>query len=101
MRPSTNLSSRVMKSVPLAPSLDQDLHFVLCGFGRAGLAYVETDPTEADATEIADAKGAGRSIARGRLDFLGSPTPGEFDDMDCSNRNGAPLVTGKPTLPPP
>jgi hypothetical protein len=40
---------RVMMSVPLAPALDQDLHFVLCGFGRAGLAYVETDPTEADA----------------------------------------------------
>ena len=34
---------------PPAPSLDQDLHFVLCGFGGAGLAYVETDPTKADA----------------------------------------------------
>ena len=54
--------SRVMKSVPLAPSLDQDLHFVLCGFGRAGLAYVETDPTEADATTIV------RALLRGRYD---------------------------------
>ena len=34
----------------LVPSLNEDLHFVLCDFGRAGLAYVETDPAEADAT---------------------------------------------------
>ena len=53
---------RVMKSAPLAPSLDQDLHFVLCGFGRAGLAYVETDPTEADATTIV------RALLRGLYD---------------------------------
>ena len=33
-------------------SLDVDVHLVLCDFGRAGLAYVETDPTEADATTV-------------------------------------------------
>jgi hypothetical protein len=34
----------------LVPSLDGDIHLVLCRFGRAGLAYLETDPAEADAT---------------------------------------------------
>jgi hypothetical protein len=34
----------------LAP--EQDLHFVLCDFGRSGQAYVETDPTQADASTI-------------------------------------------------
>jgi hypothetical protein len=33
-------------------SLDVDVHLVLCDFGRAGLAYVETDPAEADATTV-------------------------------------------------
>jgi hypothetical protein len=33
-------------------SLDADIHLVLCRFGRAGLAYVETDPAEADATTV-------------------------------------------------
>ena len=41
-----------MARASLVPSLDEDIHFVLCRFGRAGLAYVETDPTEADATAI-------------------------------------------------
>jgi hypothetical protein len=36
----------------LVPSLDGDFHLVLCRFGRAGLAYLETDPAEADATMI-------------------------------------------------
>ena len=27
---------------PLALSIDRDLPFVLCAFGRSGLAYVET-----------------------------------------------------------
>src|SRR6266540_3540970 len=36
----------------LVPSLDVDVHLVLCDFGRSGLAYVETDPTKADATTI-------------------------------------------------
>jgi hypothetical protein len=31
---------------------EQDLHFVLCDFGRSGHAYVETDPTQADASTI-------------------------------------------------
>jgi hypothetical protein len=31
---------------------DQDLHFVLCDFGRSGQAYVETDPSQADASTI-------------------------------------------------
>jgi hypothetical protein len=43
---------RVMNRASLVPSLDADIHFVLCDFGRAGLAYVETDPAEADATTI-------------------------------------------------
>jgi hypothetical protein len=33
-------------------SLDTDVHLVLCSFGRAGLAYVEADPAEADASTI-------------------------------------------------
>ena len=41
-----------MKHAPIAPSLDADIHLVLCRFGRAGLAYVETDPAEADATTV-------------------------------------------------
>jgi hypothetical protein len=53
---------RAMKLAPPAPSLDQDLHFVLCGFGRSGLAYVETDPAEADATTIV------RALLRGLYD---------------------------------
>jgi hypothetical protein len=36
----------------LVPSLNEDLHFILCDFGRAGLAYVETDPAEGDATTV-------------------------------------------------
>src|SRR4051812_31497588 len=36
----------------LVPSLNEDVHFVLCNFGRAGLAYVETDPAEGDATTV-------------------------------------------------
>jgi len=41
-----------MSPVPLASSSDQDLHFVLCDFGHYGRAYVETDPTRADASTI-------------------------------------------------
>jgi hypothetical protein len=41
-----------MTRASLVPSLDEDIHLVLCRFGRAGLAYVETDPTEADATTV-------------------------------------------------
>jgi hypothetical protein len=41
-----------MAQASLVPSLDADLHFVLCDFGRAGLAYVETDPAEAGATTV-------------------------------------------------
>jgi hypothetical protein len=41
-----------MAHASLVPSLNEDVHFVLCDFGRAGLAYVETDPAEADATTI-------------------------------------------------
>jgi hypothetical protein len=33
---------------PLVPVADLDSYLVLCDFGRAGLAYVETDPSEAD-----------------------------------------------------
>ena len=36
-----------MAVASLVPSLDADVHLVLCDFGRSGLAYVETDPAEA------------------------------------------------------
>jgi hypothetical protein len=36
----------------LVPSLNEDVHFVLCDFGLAGVAFVETDPAEADATTV-------------------------------------------------
>ena len=41
-----------MAPASLVPSLDVDIHLVLCRFGRTGLAYVETDPAEADATTV-------------------------------------------------
>ena len=41
-----------MASASLVPSLDADIHLVLCRFGQAGLAYVETDPAETDATTV-------------------------------------------------
>ena len=41
-----------MANASLVPSLDADIHLVLCRFGRAGLAYIETDPAEADATTV-------------------------------------------------
>ena len=49
---SSHVRSHVMSPVPLASSFDQDLHFVLCDFGRYGRAYVETDPAKADASTI-------------------------------------------------
>jgi hypothetical protein len=45
-----NAEYRVMTPVTLVS--EEDLHFVLCDFGRPGQAYVETDPTEADASTI-------------------------------------------------
>jgi hypothetical protein len=39
-------------SPPLVPSLDHDLHFVLCDFGKRGQAFVETDPVHADRNTI-------------------------------------------------
>jgi hypothetical protein len=41
-----------MANPSLVPSLNEDVHFVLCDFGLAGVAYVETDPAEADATTV-------------------------------------------------
>ena len=41
-----------MAPASLVPSLDADIHLVLCRFERAGLAYIETDPAEADATTV-------------------------------------------------
>jgi len=59
-----NAKYRVMSPVSLVP--EQDLHFVLCDFGRSGQAsgqaYVETDPTEADASAIV------RNLLRGQYD---------------------------------
>ena len=46
----------------LVPSLDADMHLVLCDFGRAGFAYVETDPSEADATTVV------RNLLRGKYE---------------------------------
>ena len=37
---------------PASFTPEQDLHFVLCDFGRSGQAYVETDPSQADASTI-------------------------------------------------
>jgi hypothetical protein len=39
-------------SPSLVPSLDDDLHFVLCDFGKNGCAFVETDPAHADRNTI-------------------------------------------------
>src|SRR5262249_62197010 len=39
-----------MRSASFTP--EQDLHFVLCDFGRSGHAYAETDPSQADASTI-------------------------------------------------
>ena len=37
----------------LVPTLlDQDVHFVLCDYGVLGLAYVETDLAEANASTM-------------------------------------------------
>jgi hypothetical protein len=46
------VSACVMSPASFASSSDQDLHFVLCDFGRYGRAYVETDPAQADASTI-------------------------------------------------
>jgi hypothetical protein len=54
-----NAKYRVMSSISLAP--EQDL-FVLCDFGQSGQSYVETDPTEADASTIV------RNLLRGQYD---------------------------------
>jgi hypothetical protein len=55
-----NAKYGVMSPVSLVP--EQDLHFVLCDFGRSGQAYVETDPTEADASTIV------RNLLQGQYD---------------------------------
>jgi hypothetical protein len=55
-----NAKYRVMSPVSLVP--EQDLHFVLCDFGRSGQSYVETDPAEADASTIV------RNLLRGQYD---------------------------------
>ena len=55
-----NAEYRVMSPVSLVP--EQDLHFVLCDFGRSGQAYVETDPAEADASTIV------RNLLQGQYD---------------------------------
>jgi hypothetical protein len=55
-----NAEYRVMNPISLVP--EQDLHFVLCDFGRSGQAYVETDPMEADASTIV------RNLLQGQYD---------------------------------
>ena len=69
-----------MIDASIAPSLDADVHLVLCRFGRAGLAYVETDPAEADATTVVQNLLHGRygqplsgdTLRLERINFLGS-----------------------------
>jgi hypothetical protein len=41
-------------AVVSVPPLDADVHLVLCDFGPFGIAYVETDPAEADAITIVE-----------------------------------------------
>ena len=48
----------------LVSSLDVDVHLLLCDFGRSGVAYVETDPSEADATTVV------RNLLRGEYERL-------------------------------
>jgi hypothetical protein len=55
-----NAEYRVMSPASFTP--EQDLHFVLCDFGRSGQAYVETDPTQADASTIV------RNLLQGQYD---------------------------------
>ena len=55
------MSCRMSRVSPVPP-LNLDLHLVLCDFGRSGLAYVETDPAQADATTIV------RNLLRGEYD---------------------------------
>jgi hypothetical protein len=55
-----NLKYHVMSTISPVP--EQDLHFVLCDFGRSGQAYVETGPTEADASTVV------RNLLRGQYD---------------------------------
>ena len=64
----------MMAHASIVPSLDADIHLVLCRFGRTGLAYIETDPAEADATTVVQnllygrygqAAPTGRSTQRG------------------------------------
>ena len=43
-----------MAHASLVPSFDADVHLVLCDFGTPGVAYVETDPAEADAGIIVE-----------------------------------------------
>src|SRR4051812_21453350 len=43
-----------MARASLVPSFDADVHLVLCDFGTPGVAYVETDPAEADAGIIVE-----------------------------------------------
>jgi hypothetical protein len=42
-----------MRSPSLAPSEDA-VHFVLCDFGKLGLAYVETEPVKTEGDVVAD-----------------------------------------------
>jgi hypothetical protein len=55
-----NAEYRIMSPLSLVP--EQDLHFVLCDFGRSGQAYVETDPAEADASTVV------RNLLQGQYD---------------------------------
>jgi hypothetical protein len=69
---------------PLVPTLDLDLHFILCDFGAPGTAYVETVSTEVDRDAII------RNMMSGEYDH-----PLHFD---CCNGN--PLGVRRPLFTP-
>ena len=67
----------------LVPSLNVDVHLLLCDFGRSGVVYLETDPSEADATTVV------RNLLRGEyerpLQVL-APNADEGWALDVSER---------------
>jgi hypothetical protein len=68
---------------PLVPTLDLDLHFILCDFGAPGTAYVETVSTEVDRDAII------RNMMSGEYDH-----PLHFDrrHLGGAHSSGDPIV---------
>ena len=63
--------------------LDADVHLVLCSFGRAGLAYIEADPAESDASTIVHVERA--SVTGGRNERRRGLVSGR---VGCDGRQG-------------